>query len=110
MVEVAGEYNKSKNNHSDSRGPSKDGEGVKYGMHSFQKIAKLTGDVVEKTVLAEERLSKSDDDSRPGALDWTEEEEAILRHKMDWRTVPWVTVLYLLCVRRLCDSIEAISE
>lgn len=30
-------------------------------------------------------------------MQWTEEEETILRHKMDWRTVPWVTVLYLLC-------------
>lgn len=30
-------------------------------------------------------------------MQWTEEEETVLRHKMDWRTVPWVTVLYLLC-------------
>lgn len=39
--------------------------------------------------------SASDDFS---GWDWTEEEETRLRHKMDWRTVPWVTVLYLLCV------------
>lgn len=43
-----------------------------------------------------ERLSKSASDL--GGFDWTEEEETALRHKMDWRTVPWVTVLYLLCV------------
>lgn len=30
--------------------------------------------------------------------EWTEEEETILRHKIDWHTVPWITVLYLLCV------------
>lgn len=69
-----------------------------------KKLVKLIGDTVDKTVLAEERLSKSDDDSRPGVLEWTEEEETILRHKMDWRTVPWVTVLYLLCVRSLASQ------
>ncbi|KAJ4387465.1 hypothetical protein N0V93_008057 [Gnomoniopsis smithogilvyi] len=41
---------------------------------------------MEKTVLAEELSSRSDADSRPGVLEWTEEEETILRHKMDWRT------------------------
>lgn len=53
--------------------------------------------IVEKHIHAEERSSRSDDFS---SLEWTEEEETILRHKMDWRTVPWVTVLYLLCVRK----------
>lgn len=28
---------------------------------------------------------------------WTEEEETIIRHKLDWQIVPTVTVLYLLC-------------
>lgn len=42
----------------------------------------------------------SNSDSDLSGLEWTEEEETILRRKMDWRTVPWVTVLYLLCVRK----------
>lgn len=30
-------------------------------------------------------------------ITWTEEEEKIIRHKIDWRLVPTVTFLYLLC-------------
>jgi len=30
--------------------------------------------------------------------DWTLEEETALRHKIDRRIVPLVTILYLLCV------------
>lgn len=41
--------------------------------------------------------SKSDlDITQP---DWTQAEETALRHKIDHRIVPLVTVLYLLCVR-----------
>ncbi|KAG8162506.1 hypothetical protein KVR01_008271 [Diaporthe batatas] len=49
---------------------------------------------IEKDVLQSPSESKSE---LGNGLQWTEEEETILRHKMDWRTVPWVTVLYLLC-------------
>ncbi|KAK3343441.1 major facilitator superfamily domain-containing protein [Lasiosphaeria hispida] len=30
-------------------------------------------------------------------FDWTEEEETIVRRKIDWHTVPLVTLLYMLC-------------
>ncbi|KAL2262577.1 hypothetical protein VTK26DRAFT_907 [Humicola hyalothermophila] len=30
-------------------------------------------------------------------LEWSAEEEAAIRHKIDWHTVPLVTVLYMLC-------------
>ena len=39
--------------------------------------------------------------------DWTDAEEAKIRHKIDWHTVPLVTLLYILCVslhRRLARS------
>jgi hypothetical protein len=42
-------------------------------------------------------FSKSDSDL--AQLEWTDEEEARIRHKIDWHTVPLVTALYLLCVR-----------
>lgn len=54
--------------------------------------------VAESQVAAEERLSKSESDLAD--FEWTEAEETTLRHKIDWVAVPWVTVLYLLCVRR----------
>lgn len=82
----------------------KHGEDVKYDIPMLQIFGTLTHDIVEKTVLAEELSNKSDADLRSGALDWTEEEETALRHKMDWRVVPWVTVLYLLCVSSAWDD------
>lgn len=36
----------------------------------------------------------------PIQLEWTEEEEQVIKRKLDWHTVPLVTTLYLLCV---CD-------
>ena len=30
-------------------------------------------------------------------ITWTEDEEKIIRNKIDWRLVPTVTFLYLLC-------------
>lgn len=30
-------------------------------------------------------------------LEWSEEEERVLRRKLDWHTVPLITVLYMLC-------------
>src|SRR5690606_161380 len=30
-------------------------------------------------------------------LEWTEEEETAIRRKIDWHTVPIVTLLYMLC-------------
>ncbi|KAK6439190.1 hypothetical protein LTR95_004609 [Oleoguttula sp. CCFEE 5521] len=35
--------------------------------------------------------------SEPELLTWTEEEERRIRRKLDWRIVPLVTLLYLLC-------------
>ncbi|EXF75652.1 major facilitator superfamily transporter [Colletotrichum fioriniae PJ7] len=33
----------------------------------------------------------------PIQLEWTEEEEQVIKRKLDWHTVPLVTTLYLLC-------------
>ncbi|KAI3393339.1 hypothetical protein diail_4420 [Diaporthe ilicicola] len=55
---------------------------------------------MEKPIAIESDVAKSPSESKSelvNGLQWTEEEEKVLRHKMDWRTVPWVTVLYLLC-------------
>ncbi|WQF87621.1 Putative major facilitator superfamily, MFS transporter superfamily [Colletotrichum destructivum] len=35
--------------------------------------------------------------STPAPLEWTEDEEKAIRRKLDWHTVPLVTLLYLLC-------------
>lgn len=39
----------------------------------------------------------SDDSVPDSELQWTEEEETAIRRKIDWHTVPLVTVLYMLC-------------
>ncbi|KAK8038062.1 MFS general substrate transporter [Apiospora phragmitis] len=52
----------------------------------------------EKTsvgALEAETANKSD--SETYEISWTREEEAVIRHKLDWQIVPVVTVLYLLC-------------
>lgn len=41
---------------------------------------------------------ESKSDLETDLVDWTVEEETALRHKIDRRIVPLVTVLYLLCV------------
>lgn len=41
-------------------------------------------------------LGKADQYSE-AHITWTEEEEARVRHKLDWQIVPLVTLLYLLC-------------
>ncbi|KAK3937842.1 major facilitator superfamily domain-containing protein [Diplogelasinospora grovesii] len=43
-----------------------------------------------------EQASKSELSSAAD-LEWTEEEETAIRHKIDWRAVPLVTLLYMLC-------------
>lgn len=47
-----------------------------------------------------ERVNSSKDgvsSSDESELEWTEEEEKAIRHKIDWHTVPLVTLLYMLC-------------
>lgn len=44
---------------------------------------------------AESAATKSD--SETYEISWTREEEAVIRHKLDWQIVPTVTLLYLLC-------------
>lgn len=39
----------------------------------------------------------NDDNVPDSELDWTPEEEAAIRRKIDWHTVPLVTLLYMLC-------------
>jgi hypothetical protein len=36
-------------------------------------------------------------DSSREEITWTEAEEKIIRNKLDWQTVPIVTLMYLLC-------------
>jgi len=40
---------------------------------------------------------KHEIDSQHGDLVWTEDEEKRIRRKLDFRVVPLVTLLYLLC-------------
>jgi MFS family permease len=54
--------------------------------------------------LEQERITSSSKDgtlsdgSGPASeLEWTEEEETAIRRKIDWHTVPLVTLLYMLC-------------
>ncbi|KAK3386698.1 major facilitator superfamily domain-containing protein [Podospora didyma] len=41
--------------------------------------------------------ASSDGSVLPGDLVWTEEEETAIRRRIDWHTVPLVTLLYMLC-------------
>jgi hypothetical protein len=45
-----------------------------------------------------EVLTESKSDLGNDVVEWTVEEETALRHKIDRRIVPLVTILYLLCV------------
>lgn len=36
-------------------------------------------------------------DSSREEITWTEAEEKVIRNKLDWQTVPIVTLMYLLC-------------
>ena len=40
---------------------------------------------------------KSDGSDHSDEITWTDEEEKRIRNKIDWRVVPTVTFLYLLC-------------
>lgn len=56
----------------------------------------------EKEIAAQseqERINSSKENISEAAsdLEWTEEEEAAVRRKIDWHTVPLVTLLYMLC-------------
>ncbi|KAL2126140.1 hypothetical protein VTI74DRAFT_1613 [Chaetomium olivicolor] len=42
-------------------------------------------------------LSDRDASMPDSELEWSEEEEAAIRRKIDWHTVPLVTLLYMLC-------------
>ncbi|KAH6621675.1 major facilitator superfamily domain-containing protein [Chaetomium sp. MPI-SDFR-AT-0129] len=53
---------------------------------------------VEESRARSPKEGDSSDLSAPDSeLEWTEEEETALRRKIDWHTVPLVTVLYMLC-------------
>jgi MFS transporter, ACS family, DAL5 transporter family protein len=38
-----------------------------------------------------------DDHHQSGAIEWTAEDERRIRQRMDWRIVPIVLALYLMC-------------
>ncbi len=45
-------------------------------------------------------LDQQQEDVSEGSLEspqWTQEEETVVRRKLDWQIVPVVTILYLLC-------------
>lgn len=55
--------------------------------------------LTQNLVHTEDReVMESKSDLETDLVDWTVEEETALRHKIDRRIVPLVTVLYLLCV------------
>jgi hypothetical protein len=42
-------------------------------------------------------LNAASSDDNGEEITWTEEEEKVVRNKLDWQIVPMVTLLYLLC-------------
>lgn len=42
-------------------------------------------------------LQVEDIDAQDGRLSWTDEEESHVRRKIDFRVVPWIVILYLMC-------------
>lgn len=61
----------------------------------------FAADEVNEASHLEREVFKSDSDGREIVVDdleWTQEEETRIRHKIDWHAVPLVTWLYMLCV------------
>ncbi|KAK1985843.1 major facilitator superfamily transporter [Colletotrichum cereale] len=52
---------------------------------------------MEPTTIADEKSDPVVYKESPTPLEWTEDEERAVRRKLDWHTVPLVTLLYLLC-------------
>lgn len=51
----------------------------------------------EKVVMDHTKHLEAASDSSREEITWTEAEEKIIRNKLDWQTVPSVTLMYLLC-------------
>lgn len=56
----------------------------------------------EKAGLADTKHPEVLSDHSGDEVVWTEAEETTLRHKLDWQTVPIVTLMYLLCFLDRC--------
>ena len=55
-------------------------------------VEKVMSDAAAHIEVDPAKSSDSDEE-----ITWTEDEEKIIRNKIDWRLVPTVTFLYLLC-------------
>lgn len=54
-------------------------------------------DAEKTTVMDHTKHLEAASDSSREEITWTEAEEKIIRNKLDWQTVPIVTLMYLLC-------------
>ena len=60
-------------------------------------FAKMPTDV-EKELVAEAAIAeKSSSDDESSSREWTELDEKRIRRKIDWRLIPTVFLLYLMC-------------
>ena len=48
-------------------------------------------------VVTTKETYSDDDHHQSGAIEWTSEDERRIRQRMDWRIVPVVLALYLMC-------------
>ncbi|VBB78425.1 Putative MFS transporter [Podospora comata] len=60
-------------------------------------MADVEKEVAQQSLQERTATSKDGTSSEELEFDYTEEEEAIVRRKIDWHTVPLVTLLYMLC-------------
>ena len=61
---------------------------------------KAANDLLETELGTQLSLSENEN----AEFTWTQEEETRLRHKIDWHTVPLVTLLYMLTVREMLPA------
>lgn len=52
---------------------------------------------LERHAVAYKENLSDEDNHRSGTIEWTAEDERRIRQKMDWRIVPVVLALYLMC-------------
>lgn len=51
----------------------------------------------EKQIVADPAVAKVDSDGDSESREWNEEDERRIRQRMDWRIIPTVFILYLMC-------------
>jgi hypothetical protein len=66
---------------------------------------------LEADVAVQKSNSSDDDNHQAGAIEWTPEDEKRIRQRMDWRIVPIVLALYLMCfIDRSALNIPALRQ